>query len=136
MTRQGDLLRDRRRAFAAPGSTHDRVVRLLGTVLPAAVGVVVAAMVVTPLFPRNEVSFLLDRTRVAITEERLKVTNAVYRGLDAKARPFSVTAQGAVQHSAEVPVVAMNQLAASLQLDDGPARLTAPSGEIGRASCR
>ena len=129
MTRQGDLLRDRRRAFAAPGSTHDRVVRLLGTVLPAAVGVVVAAMVVTPLFPRNEVSFLLDRTRVAITEERLKVTNAVYRGLDSKARPFSVTAQGAVQHSADVPVVAMNQLAASLQLDDGPARLTAPTGD-------
>ncbi|MDP9055852.1 MAG: LPS export ABC transporter periplasmic protein LptC [Pseudomonadota bacterium] len=129
MTRQGDLLRDQRRAFAAPGSTHDRVVRLLATVLPAAVGVVVAAMVMTPLFPRNDVSFLLDRNRVAITEERLKVTDAVYRGLDSKARAFSVTAQGAVQHSADIPVVAMNQLAASLQLDDGPARLTAPTGD-------
>lgn len=129
MTQQGDLLRDRRRAFAAPGGTHDRVVRLLGGVLPAGVGVVVAAMVVTPLFPRSEVSFLLDRNRVAITQERLKVANAVYRGLDTKLRPFSVTAGNAVQHSAQVPIVTMDDLVASLQLDDGPARLTAPTGD-------
>ncbi len=92
-------------------------------------GVVVAAMVITPLFPRSEVSFLLDRSRVAITEERLRVTNAVYRGLDAKSRSFSITAGKAVQHSAQVPVVALEQLVASLQLDDGPARLTAPTGD-------
>lgn len=129
MTQQADLLRDHRRAFAAPGGTHDRVLRLLGVVLPAAVGVVVAAMVVTPLFPRSEVSFLLDRNRVAITEERLKVTNAVYRGLDNKMRPFSVNAGSAVQHSAQEPIVGMAQLVASLQLADGPARLTAPTGD-------
>ena len=129
MTDRGDRLRDQRRAFAAPGGSHDRIVRVLGGLLPAGVGVVVAAMVVTPLFPRSEVSFLLDRNRVAITEERLRVTNAVYRGLDNKTRPFSVTAQGAVQHSAQVPVVAMDQLVARLQFDDGPARLTAPTGD-------
>lgn len=129
MTRQADLLRTQRQGFAAPGGTHDRVVRLLGVVLPAGIGVVAAAMVVTPLFPRSEVSFLLDRNRVAITEERLQVTNAVYRGLDSKTRPFSVDAGSAVQHSAAVPVVAMNRLVASLQLDDGPARLTAPTGD-------
>lgn len=105
------------------------MLRLLGVALPAAVGVVVAAMVVTPLFPRSEVSFLLDRNRVAITEERLKVTNAVYRGLDTKMRPFSVTAGSAVQHSAQIPIVAMSRLIASLQLEDGPARLTAPTGD-------
>ena len=129
LTHAADLQRDRRRAFAAPGGVHDRIVRLLSGLLPAAVGVVVAAMVVTPLFPRSEVSFLLDRNRVAITEERLRVVDAVYRGLDTKLRPFSVTAQGAVQHSARVPLVAMDRLNASLQLDDGPARLTAPTGE-------
>jgi lipopolysaccharide export system protein LptC len=129
VTVQGDLLRDRRRAFAAPGGTHDRVVRTLGALLPAGVGVVAAAMVVTPLFPRMEVSFLLDRNRVAITEERLKVTDAVYRGLDNRMRPFSVTAGNAVQHSAHEPVVAMERLVASLQLDQGPARLTSPKGE-------
>ncbi len=129
MTRQADILRDRRRVFAAPGSTHDRILRLLGLLLPAAVGVVVAAMVVTPLFPRSEVSFLLDRTRVAITQERMRVADAVYRGLDNKQRPFSVKAGSAVQHSAAEPIVQMAQLVATLQLDDGPARLTAPTGD-------
>lgn len=105
------------------------MLRLLGVLLPASVGVVVAAMVVTPLFPRSEVSFLLDRTRVAITEERLRVADAVYRGLDNKQRPFSVTAGNAVQHSAAEPIVHMAGLVATLQLDDGPARLTAPTGD-------
>ncbi len=108
---------------------HDRVVMLLGGLLPAGVGVVLAGMVVTPLFPRSEISFLLDRNRVAVTEERLQVSNAIYRGLDTKLRPFSVTAENAVQHSAREPVVAMDHLNASLQLDDGPARLTAPTGD-------
>lgn len=129
MTHQADLLRDQRRAFAAPGGTHDRVLRLVSGLLPAAVGVVVAAMVVTPLFPHSEVSFLLDRNRVAVTEERLRVSDAVYRGLDNKTRPFSVTAGSAVQHSAAEPIVRMAQLNASLQMDDGPARLTAPTGD-------
>jgi lipopolysaccharide export system protein LptC len=129
VTRQADIQRDQRRAFAAPGGTHDRMLRLLGVVLPAAVGVVVAAMVVTPLFPRSEVSFLLDRNRVAITQERLQVTDAVYRGLDNKTRPFSVKAGSAVQHSAAEPLVKMAQLIATLQLDNGPARLTAPTGD-------
>ncbi len=102
---------------------------LLGLLLPAAVGVVVAAMVLTPLFPRSEVSFLLDRTRVAVTEERLRVADAVYRGLDNKERPFSVKAGSAVQHSAAEPIVQMAGLIATLQLDDGPARLTAPTGD-------
>lgn len=128
MTHQADLLRDQRRAFAAPGGTHDRMLRLLGLFLPAAVGVVVAAMVLTPLFPRSEVSFLLDRTRVAVTEERLRVADAVYRGLDNKSRAFSVKAGSAVQHSAAEPIVQMAGLIATLQLEDGPARLTAPTG--------
>jgi lipopolysaccharide export system protein LptC len=129
VTSQADLLRDQRRAFAAPGGTHDRMLRLLAVVLPASVGVVVAAMVVTPLFPRSEVSFLLDRNRVAVTEERLRVTDAVYRGLDNKQRAFSVKAGSAVQHSVAEPIVKMAQLVATLQLDDGPARLTAPTGD-------
>ncbi|MDE2303554.1 MAG: LPS export ABC transporter periplasmic protein LptC [Sphingomonadales bacterium] len=134
MTLRADLLRDRRRVFATPGSSHDRIIHLLGAVLPAGVGVVAAAMVITPLFPRSEVSFLLDRNRVAVTSERLKVADAVYRGLDQRMRPFSITAQSAIQHSARLPVVALSQLFADLQLADGPARLTAPSGDYNMRS--
>jgi lipopolysaccharide export system protein LptC len=129
VTLQANLQRDRRQAFAAPGGSHDRVVAWLGRLLPAGVGVIVAAMVITPLFPRSEVSFLLDRTRVTITEERLAVTDAVYRGEDNRMRPFSVTAGSAIQHSAAQPVVVMQHLVARLQLADGPAQITAPQGD-------
>jgi len=128
MTVEADLLRNERRAFAAPGGSHDRTLRLLNSVLPMGVGVIVAVMLVSPLFPRNEVSFLLDRNKVAITTERLRVANAMYRGQDNQGRAFEVTAGNAVQHSAQVPVVDMQGLMATIQLADGPATVAAREG--------
>lgn len=128
MTAKADQIRSRRRAFAAPGSSLDKTVRWLAIGLPALVGVVVALMVVTPLGPRGEVSFLLNRNKVATAPNRLFVNNAVYRGEDAEGRPFSLSAGEAVQHSARLPVVQMRDLMARLLLDQGPAELTAPAG--------
>jgi lipopolysaccharide export system protein LptC len=128
MTAKADRIRNRRRAFAAPGSSLDRTVRWLAIGLPALVGVVVALMVVTPLGPRGEVSFLLNRNKVATAPNRLFVNNAVYRGEDQKGRPFSLTAGEAVQHTASEPVVQLRDLVGSILLDDGPARITAPAG--------
>jgi len=128
MTRQADLLRNERRAFAAPGGAHDRMVHVLNALLPASVGVVLAVMIISPLFPRSEVSFLLDRNKVTITRERLRLSNAMYRGQDNLGRPFQVTAGNAVQHSARVPVVQMQDLIAKLELSDGPAQVTAREG--------
>ena len=67
--------------------------------------VVAAAMIVGPLFPRGEISFLLDRNKVAVTQERLRVNNAMYRGEDKRGRPFTVTAGSAVQITSTVPAV-------------------------------
>lgn len=128
MTAQADQIRDRRRAFAAPGGSLDRMVRWLAVGLPALVGVIAALMIVTPLSPRGEVSFLLDRNKVSIAEDRLRVDNAVYRGADAKGRPFSVSAGEAVQRSVTEPVVRMRDLIARILLRDGPAVLTADVG--------
>jgi len=128
MTVGADLLRDRRRANAAPGGPHDRLIRVLFSALPAGVGVVVAVMVISPLFPRGEVSFLLDRTKVAITRERVQVSDATYRGADDQGRPFSLSAGQAVQHSAAEPIVQMRDMVARLQLRDGPAEVSAPLG--------
>ena len=128
MTAQADRIRNRRRAFAAPGSSLDRTVRWLALGLPALVGVVVALMIVTPLGPRGEVSFLLNRNKVATAPNRLFVNNAVYRGEDQKGRPFSLTAGEAVQHTAMQPVVELRDLVGSILLDEGPARLTATTG--------
>ena len=128
MTAQADQIRDRRRAFALPGSALDRTVRWLALGLPALVGMIVALMVVTPLGPRGEVSFLLDRNKVATAPNRLFVNNAVYRGEDDQGRPFSLTAGAAVQHSASVPEVEMRNLLGRITLNEGPAQISADSG--------
>ena len=121
-------MRDRRQAFAAPGGVFDRAVRLIGIVLPALVGALVAAMLVAPLKRQGEVSFLLDRNKVATANDRLRLDNARYRGQDNTGRPFSLAAGNAVQRSAAVPVVQLQDLTARLLLRDGPAQLTAPGG--------
>lgn len=103
-------LRTRRQRFAAPGGTHDRLVRLLARALPMAVGVIAALMIITPLSPRGEVSFLLDRNKVALIDERLSVDNAMYRGRDNQGRPFSLLAGEAVQRSSVEGLVRMRDL--------------------------
>jgi len=128
MTEAADIIRDKRRHWAAPGGSHDRKVRILARWLPGLVGVVAAAMIVGPLFTEGELSFLLDRNKVAVTEERLRVTNAMYRGEDGQGRPFTVTAGSAVQVSARESVVRMENIAARIRLSDGPAELTAARG--------
>jgi len=128
MSQQADIIRDKRQHWAAPGGSHDRKVKFLAVVLPGLVGVVTAAMVVGPLFARGEISFLLDRTKVAVTQERVRVADAMYRGEDDQGRPFTVTAGSAVQVSVKEPVIRMNQIAARIRLSDGPAELTAERG--------
>jgi len=128
MSQKADQIRDRRRAFAAPGSPLDRAVRFLAVALPAAIGAVAAAMLIAPLGSRGEVSFLLDRNKVDTAEDRLRVDNAMYRGRDNQGRPFSLTAGEAVQRSASVPLVELRDLTARMQLTDGPAALLAPGG--------
>jgi lipopolysaccharide export system protein LptC len=82
VSQQADQIRDRRKAFALPGSTLDKTIKLLAVGLPALVGAVAAAMLIAPLSPRGEVSFLLDRNKVATAEDRLRVDEAMYRGRD------------------------------------------------------
>ena len=128
MSQQADQIRDRRRAFAAPGSTLDRAVRVLAVALPALVGAVLATMLIAPLSPRGEVSFILDRNKVDTANDRLRVDNAIYRGSDKRGRPFSLSAGEAVQASATVPVVRLEDLTARMLLQDGPAVLSAAAG--------
>ena len=128
MSQQADHIRDRRRAFAAPGGSLDRAIRVLAVALPALVGAVAAMMLIAPLSPRGEISFLLDRNKVATAEDRLRVDHAMYRGRDVRGRPFELTAGEAVQRSASVPVVRLADLTARMQLSEGPAVLLAPGG--------
>ncbi|MXO86115.1 LPS export ABC transporter periplasmic protein LptC [Altererythrobacter aurantiacus] len=127
-TEEAKKLRGKRQFWATPGGSHDRLVRVLASVLPIGVGIMAALMVITPLSPRGEVSFLLDRNKVAVIDERLRVDNALYRGQDNDGRPFSLTAGEAVQKSSAEGIVRMRDLVARILLDDGPARLGAEAG--------
>ncbi len=128
-TQEAKARRSARHHWAEPGGSHDRLVAFLSRALPMGVGVIAALMVITPLSPRGEVSFLLDRNKVAVINERLRVDNALYRGADNKGRPFSLTAGEAVQRSSAEGIVRMNDVVARLLLDDGPARLVAEGGQ-------
>ena len=123
-------IQDKRRALALPGCRRERVMGAIGRVLPGMAGAVVALMVVTPLFPHNSVSFLLDRNKVAVTENRLQVRNAAYRGMDDKGRAFQLSADNAVQKSASDAHVRMNNLVGTMALSDGPARIEAANGSF------
>ncbi|MEO6092762.1 MAG: LPS export ABC transporter periplasmic protein LptC [Novosphingobium sp.] len=129
MTLQADLIRDQRRRFAAPGGSHDRLVGFLAKALPVTIGGVAAVMVLAPLSPRGEVSFLLDRRKVQVSDARIDVDKAVYRGADNQGRPFEVTAGKAIQRSPGTPVVELRGLSGRLQLSDGPAQISAPAAD-------
>lgn len=127
-TSEAKELRSQRQHLAAPGGSHDKLVSFLSKALPVGVGILAAFMVITPLSPRGDVSFLLDRNQVAMIDERLSVDNAMYRGQDNKGRPFALTAGEAVQRSSKEGIVRMRDLVARLTLPDGPASLTADAG--------
>lgn len=128
MSETADIIRNRRQALAEPGGPHDRMIHFLSRALPAAIGVLAAIMVISPLSPRGEVGFLLDRNKVAVIKDRLRVDNAMYRGQDRSGRPFSLTAGNAVQRSSAEGIVRMKDLSARILLDEGPAVLDAESG--------
>lgn len=119
--------RDRlvKRRWAAPGGSHDRLIGALKIALPALIGVVLAYLALAPLEKRQEISFLFDKSRVDVAEERLRVERAEYRGRDARGRPFLLSARSAVQESSAEPVLEIRDMLAQLLLDEGPARLRA-----------
>jgi lipopolysaccharide export system protein LptC len=128
MSLQAERQRGKRHVWAAPGSRHDRLVRPLKRLLPIAVGVLTAFLATAPFTHQSEVSFVLDKNKVEVARERMRITEALYRGEDSKGQPFSLRAGSAVQKSSQEPVVQLRDLAARILLNDGPAVLTAQRG--------
>jgi lipopolysaccharide export system protein LptC len=120
--------RDRKvkRSWARPGGAHDYLVRTMKILLPVAVGLLLAYVFLSPLSKTKEVSFLLDKNKVDVAKERMKVQSARYRGLDDKGRPFTVN--HALQPSSADPIVQISGIAAQLQLADGNGTVQADRG--------
>jgi lipopolysaccharide export system protein LptC len=68
---------------------------------------------------------VLDKNKVDVAGERMKIRQALYRGEDSKGRPFSLRARSAVQKTSREPYVDMLDLSARILMNDGPASLTA-----------
>lgn len=125
MSEAADRSRDYRQRWAVPGSNHDRVVRLLRIGLPMGIGALFAFLSIAPLTIAGEMSFLLDKNKVEVAKERLRVTEALYRGEDAKGQAFALRAGSAVQATSREPIVRLEDLSASLAMREGPALLRA-----------
>ncbi|CAA9518933.1 MAG: hypothetical protein AVDCRST_MAG91-2079 [uncultured Sphingomonadaceae bacterium] len=125
-----------RQRLAAPGGRQDGVVRIARVALPVAAGVLVALLAVAPLTSGKDVSFLLDKNKVDVASERMRAEAAEYRGRDDKGQPFSLTAASAVQRSSADPTVRLNDLAARIQLPEGPASIVAERGRYDLAAER
>lgn len=128
MSEVATRLQSQKRSWAHPGSAHDRLIRLSLIFLPVGIGVLSAFLVLAPLLTKGDVSFVLDKNKVDVAQERMKIERALYRGEDNRGRAFALTAGQAVQKSSAEPIVELNDLAARIQLKDGPAQLVAPRG--------
>ena len=117
-----------RQRRALPGGSHDRMVAVLRWMLPALALALLAAIIIWPLTHTQEFSFLLAKDKVALSPDRMRIDNAVYRGETADGKPFEIRAAGAVQRTSAVPVVELTRLSAYLGQSAGPVRVSAPSG--------
>jgi len=128
MSMQANEQRGLKQHWAAPGGRHDRMIVWLKRILPVFTGVLMLGLAAAPFFHQSEVSFVLDKKKVDMAAERMKVVEALYRGEDSQGRPFSLRAGSAVQKSSRDPIVQLNDLEARLQMDNGAALVTAQHG--------
>jgi lipopolysaccharide export system protein LptC len=117
-----------RRAWAAAGSGHDRLIATMRIVLPMTVGILTAFLALAPLTVGRDISFVLSKDRVDVASERMRVTRAVYRGENIKGQAFTLNAASAVQASSRDPIVHLTKLDARIQLTGGPATIRADRG--------
>jgi len=128
MSAQATAQRSARQVWAAPGGSLDRLIRPLKKMLPVLAGLLGAFLLTAPFTHQAEVSFVLDKNKVDMAGERMKVVEALYRGEDARGRPFSLRAGSALQRTSRDPVVELNDLEARMQMDQGGAVVNARRG--------
>lgn len=128
MSTNANIIRTKRQEFATPNSKHDRNVKWLRFILPVGVGILGSMLALAPFTMSGELSFVLDKNSVDVAKERMRVTEALYRGEDSEGRPFSLKAGSAVQKSSSEAVVDLKDLSARILLMEGPAQIRASTG--------
>ena len=104
--------------WAEPGSGHDQIVRWSKIVLPSAVGVLLAILMLAPL----------DKKKVQTAPESMRVESARYTGTDDKGQMFEMVANRAIQPSSNTPLVDIRGMSARLDQQRGPVLIAADRG--------
>lgn len=128
MSDLADRVRTKRQVSAAPGGGHDRLIRALRVILPSIIGMLLAVLAFSPFSGTQELSFVLAKNEVNMAKERMRLTEALYRGEDSKGRPFTIRAGSAVQRSSVEPLLRMTDLSARILMPEGAASLVAGYG--------
>lgn len=114
---------------APPGGGYDRFVKAMRIVLPLATGFIALVSIAWPLLQSHEGSFLLDRDKVNLSSERLRMENPRYFGDDNAGRKFEVEAASAIQYAGETEKVSLAAIKARITLSDGTnLHAAAPAG--------
>jgi lipopolysaccharide export system protein LptC len=128
MSAAADRRQERNRHWAEPGSRHDAIVKATKFGLPVVIVVLVLMLAIAPFERRGDVSFILDKNKVAEAKERMRVESARYVGEDNKGQKFEIIADRAVQQSSNVPVVMIEGVHARLNMSRGPLSIAALKG--------
>lgn len=110
------------------GGVHDRIIRFAKIALPIAAVVVLLAIIAWPVLLSREFSFILDAKKVAVSAEKLRMEQPLYRGIDQQGRHFAISARRAVQRSVSDATVDLDDLRATIETASGTAVATAPKG--------
>lgn len=130
MSDLADRRREARRRAMLPGGPRDMFIATAKWVLPIASFALLVVLIILPLSATQEFSFLLSKDSAARAGERMRMEEATYRGETARGEPFEIVARSGVQRTSAVPVVVLTGLSARLEQQQGPATVTAPSGEF------
>jgi lipopolysaccharide export system protein LptC len=117
-----------------PGSRRDTLIRVARVILPIAIFGLLVLLAVAPVTVGADISFVLSKDRVDVARERMRVTEALYRGEDSKGQAFALRAASAVQATSRDPVVKLTDLSAQIQMEDGPASIDANAGRYDMTS--
>lgn len=101
------------------GGLYDKVIVLLRGLLPVCAVALAVLTAAYPFFNERETSFVLARDSVEASEDRLRMVNPRYSGIDADDRPFKVRAASAVQPRGVADEVTLTAITASMELQGG-----------------
>jgi lipopolysaccharide export system protein LptC len=126
MSELAERERTSRQIWARPDGRHDGVVRWMRRILPVGIGALVAVLIYSPLAKATgDISFVLAKDSVDMAKERMRVIAATYRGQDSEGRPFVLTAGSAIQATSREPIVRIKDVAARIEMAEGPASVVA-----------